>query len=152
MCVNDELQQQLREENELIIKEEMERKAKMNRINVNVYYCYCDANNNNNETAQKKVIQTQKVFTLLQFKEQICKPRFPVQPVAVLCKLRHIGLFYGQSHPITSDNINIHHIFCNVKGIYCWHLCLQYDTIKTTIRRCAALPGGILYFQGRENL
>ena len=74
MCVNDELQQQLREENELIIKEEMERKAKMNRINVNVYYCYCDANNNNNnETAQKKVIQTQKVFTLLQFKEQICK-------------------------------------------------------------------------------
>lgn len=73
MCVNDELQQQLREENELIIKEEIERKAKMNRINVNVYYCCCDANNNGNETAQKKVIQTQKVFTLLQFKEQICK-------------------------------------------------------------------------------
>ena len=74
MCVNDELLQQIREENELIIKEETERKAKLNRINVNVYHCCYDTNNNNNnETVQKKVIQTQKVFTLLQFKEQICK-------------------------------------------------------------------------------
>ena len=72
MSVNDELIQQVREENELIIKEETERKAKLNRINVNVFCCCCDGDSGN-ETVQKKVIQTQKVFTLLQFKEQICK-------------------------------------------------------------------------------
>ena len=71
MCVNEELVQQVREENAVIVKEEAERKAKMNKISVNVF-CYC-CDDDGSETVIKKVVQTQKVFTLLQFKEQVCK-------------------------------------------------------------------------------